>query len=225
MFKTLNALHPLIFFFVFSLLFLTLLNSVQFPITTLLKPLPIVCLMIYVLLTSLGTHQKKMLFIALSFSLLGDVGLTLPVRHQLELGLVCFLLAHLAYIRLFVTGIKIHPGRHYHYVAPIVILLISSMMMYSLMPYLGDLFYPVLVYVLVISLMAICALQLNLSLALGGMLFMLSDALIAFNKFIFIDSNYYFWIMITYYLAQLLIVFGSSRFFSGRLMKVGSYTQ
>jgi uncharacterized membrane protein YhhN len=45
---------------------------------------------------------------------------------------------------------------------------------------------------------------------IGALFFMISDSLIANNMFLIKIVNSSLWILLTYYLAQLLIVFGTS---------------
>ncbi len=80
----------------------------------------------------------------------------------------------------------------------------------------ADLRIPVAVYVLVIALMAAQALgrwkQLQTpdarTVALGACLFMLSDALLALDRFVQPLPVAIFWVLITYYAAQFCIVHG-----------------
>ncbi len=208
--------QPVSLFFLFSLLYLAILNLVQFPVMTLLKPLPILCLLLLVYFSQLENTVKTILSAALIFSMAGDIGLTLPLEKQLELGLVCFLFAHMTYIYLFIKGSSIHFS-WIKTLLSILIACISSLMLYLLYPYLGPMTLPVLVYVAVITVMGLFALQMNWIIAFGAVLFMLSDALIAFNQFVFKQADFMFWIMLTYYLAQLFIVKGSIGYFADKI--------
>jgi uncharacterized membrane protein YhhN len=144
-------------------------------------------------------------------SLAGDIFLMLPADRFIA-GLVSFLLGHLAYIVAF----SIAPGAR---LSPRSALLLVPLLLYGagvfrrLLPHLGGLAPPVLVYMLVIVAMAWRALDLwaaartlaAFSAALGAVLFVASDSLLAFNRFIgkFVAAQAL--VLGTYYAAQWLI--------------------
>ncbi|WP_457605036.1 lysoplasmalogenase family protein, partial [Legionella pneumophila] len=98
---------PVSWVFLFTaVIYLVSLSFIQYPATTVLKPIPIVCLIVGVFRTSLSSSAKILLILALVFSLAGDVVLTLPFSLQLELGIACFLLAHCFYITLFLKSFE-----------------------------------------------------------------------------------------------------------------------
>ncbi|GAA1085920.1 lysoplasmalogenase [Nocardiopsis metallicus] len=77
-------------------------------------------------------------------------------------------------------------------------------------PHTGRLLVPVLLYGLILGLMAILATGLNPRVAIGGALFLVSDALIALRAFApgWDLPQGGFWVMSTYIAAQTLIVLG-----------------
>ena len=83
-----------------------------------------------------------------------------------------------------------------------------------LFPRLGDMLIPVAAYLVIILGMGIAAAlgttNQNLVIA-GALLFILSDSLIAINRFVAPVPMASYFIMITYYLAQLCITSGSSK--------------
>ena len=92
-------------------------------------------------------------------------------------------------------------------------------MLGSLWPKLGEMQIPVLVYSIVITLMGLAALDRYGAVSpksfwkvlIGALLFILSDSLIAYSRFgqeIVEISLPGFWIMLTYILAQFLIITG-----------------
>jgi len=152
-----------------------------------------------------GRFGLKFLFLALLGSLAGDVflmaeGLFIP-------GLVAFLLAHLAYIALFKQGRRWFPHR-----GALLATLCTGALMYAFLWHGGlpaALRGPVAAYVLVIALMAAQALGSGQRMvAAGALCFMLSDALLATNRFVQPLPLAQFWVLATYYVAQLLIVGG-----------------
>ena len=151
------------------------------------------------------------LLAALAFSLLGDVFLMLPGNYFIP-GLASFLVAHVFYIALFRQGQGWFPSKR-----ALVSVLAVGALMYSIIW--GGLNDPVLkiavaAYVTVISLMAAQAMgrasttgdAASRWVAVGACVFMVSDSLIAINKFVTPVALSSLWILSTYYCAQLLIV-------------------
>jgi alkylglycerol monooxygenase len=162
--------------------------------------------------TGQNTMQTKALLIgALVFSLGGDVFLMLPGDYFIP-GLASFLVAHGFYIACFSRGQSWFANRR-----ALLIVFAFGIGMYGLLwSNLPDAALKVAVaaYVSVICLMASQAisrateLQTSASrwVAAGACIFMLSDTLIAINKFLVPVPWSAFWILLTYYAAQLLIV-------------------
>jgi uncharacterized membrane protein YhhN len=156
--------------------------------------------------------KDKYLYIALFFSLLGDVFLMFGGELYFMVGLGFFLLAHVFYIFLFKSQFKFSLLK----AAPFA----ASTLTYFLFIKRGidqNLLIPVSVYCLVITLMGIfaaCRKTNNLSytfVLIGSIFFIISDSLIAFNKFYAPLPASSFWVMSTYGLAQFLIVLGWSK--------------
>ena len=165
-------------------------------------------------LTGLKIRSYALLICALIFSALGDVLLMLPGNFFIP-GLLAFLLAHLAYIALFRHETRTAPWFPNRAALACTLLAGGAMFTY-VAPGLQD---PVLkaavaVYALVISLMAAQAIGRasvlgsleSLWVAIGAGCFMLSDSLIAINKFVQPIPLSPLWVLTTYYLAQMLIV-------------------
>lgn len=153
---------------------------------------------------------KTWLLIALVCSLVGDVALMFP--GYFIPGLLAFLLAHLAYIALLKQGQAWFPSRR-----ALVATLGLGAAMYAVL-WVGGLppalRAPVAAYVVVISLMAAQAIgratvlhdKAAWGVALGAGFFMLSDTLLALNKFVVPLPLAPLWVLSTYYAAQILIV-------------------
>ena len=152
---------------------------------------------------------------AVAASLAGDVFLMLPADTFLP-GLASFLLAHLCYLVLFHHGVPWFGAR-----APLVAVLAVAAGMYAFLLQGGlppALRLPVAVYVLVIALMAAQALGRHRALrarvrgtgavALGALLFMASDALLATDRFVHPLPWAPVWVLASYFAAQALIVGG-----------------
>ncbi|MBV7267803.1 lysoplasmalogenase [Winogradskyella luteola] len=181
------------------------------------KPAIVVSLIFLFLKTSgqLSKSIKRITLLALLFSLLGDVLLMLVDRSPLffTFGLVAFLLAHVMYILVFVK----HGNKKKSVLGFIVLLFIyASGLFYFLKDGLGDMLIPVIVYMVVILTMATTAFlrQGNtdrlsyLFVFAGAICFMISDSILALNKFYQPIPLSYISIMVTYALAQYLIILG-----------------
>ena len=151
------------------------------------------------------------LLLALAASMAGDVFLMLPGNYFIP-GLASFLLAHLFYIAMLRQDAPWFASR-----AGLLATLGFGALMYLLLW--AGLKDPVLkvavaAYVTVIGLMAAQAIGRASVLrrrgatlvALGGCIFMLSDTLIAINRFVQPVPLSALWILGTYYAAQMLIV-------------------
>ncbi|WP_313069604.1 lysoplasmalogenase family protein [Melaminivora sp.] len=158
-----------------------------------------------------------LLLLALLASLAGDVALMLPGLFLPGLG--AFLLAHLAYLRLFRQGVPWFAARR-----ALVAVLAVGAAVYALLVLGGlpaALRLPVAAYVLVIALMAAQAFARHAQLAgevpgtravaWGAALFLLSDALLAIDRFVQPLPAAQVGVLSSYYAAQALIVAGLLR--------------
>jgi uncharacterized membrane protein YhhN len=163
----------------------------------------------------LKTLDGLILSLALIFSTIGDVMLGLHREDFFIYGLLSFLLAHFFYIGLFARNFP-HPLRT-HLKQKIIlagILIFSAAMTAWLWAGFGAMKIPAMIYLCAITLMCITATLMNLpkgTVLLGALLFLLSDSLIAANRFKMPIplSNYAIWI--TYYVGQCCIAFGFLR--------------
>lgn len=163
----------------------------------------------------LKTLDGLILSLALLFSAIGDVMLGLHREDLFIFGLLAFLVAHLFYIALF--------GRNFP--RPLRLdaeqkMLVAGILMFCagmtvwLWPGFGAMKIPALIYLCAIALMCISATLMQLpkrTVIIGALLFLLSDSLIAANRFRapILWSNYAIWF--TYYVGQCCIVFGFLR--------------
>lgn len=148
---------------------------------------------------------RRWVIVGLVLSLLGDVALLWPKEGFLP-GLVSFLLAHLAYLVAF-TRVQRFAARG----APFVVYAaVAGGILTLLWPGVpAPLRLPVLLYVLALASMAAQAAVLWRAgvprggvLALGGALFVLSDALLATNRFSTPLPMASLWILASYWSAQ-----------------------
>ncbi len=154
--------------------------------------------------------QRRFVRIGLALSLLGDVALLWP-REGFLPGLVAFLLAHLAYIAAFCVPVRL-AARPLVFVVYAAIAALILSQLWGGVP--GALRAPVVAYVLCLATMASQAgvwwrvaagrddAALARHAAIGGMLFMASDSLLAINKFAVPLPLASLWILLTYWVAQ-----------------------
>lgn len=154
---------------------------------------------------------RRWVLVGLWLSLAGDVALLWPTRGFLP-GLVAFLLAHLAYLRAFTRDGAGLAARRLPFVFYGVL---AAVVLWGLWPGVpGALRVPVLAYVVCLASMAAQASVVALCargtprqaasrwLALGGALFLGSDALLAANRFAAPLPLSGLWILLSYWLAQ-----------------------
>ncbi|MFI5176651.1 MAG: lysoplasmalogenase [Terriglobia bacterium] len=163
----------------------------------------------------LHSREGFVLGFSLLFSSLGDVFLAIDPVRLFVFGLASFLIAHLMYIALFAQSwarpLRINSTR---LVMIVLVVLYGVLMAHWFLPFLGNLTGPVLAYLGVIILMVVAALGADFSrswVAIGAVLFLLSDSLIAVSKFKqpVLFRDYLVWI--SYYLAQYFISVGFLR--------------
>ncbi|WP_299334029.1 lysoplasmalogenase [uncultured Psychroserpens sp.] len=181
------------------------------------KPAIVVSLLIFFWMNSNALHAKlrRLIAMALTFSLFGDLLLMFVSTSQTYflLGLVSFLIAHVIYVIAF---LKDRNSNLKPYVFIIVLLIYASGLFYLLKDGLNDMLIPVIIYMIVILSMATsaflrCKMVSKVSYLLvftGAILFMLSDSILALNKFYQPLAYANVSIMLTYALAQFLIVLG-----------------
>ena len=183
------------------------------------KPLLIPALMLLVNFTRSAVPGKSLLLTGLFFSWMGDVFLLFEYKHALFFifGLVSFLTTHIFYIVYFLrirsqktSLLKKQP------VFIALVLAYGITLVWQLYPYLSDLKLPVMLYAAVICTMLLCSLHIFLKVnkkaaafyLLGAAAFVVSDSLLAINKFYQPFAYAGVCIMLTYCAAQFFIVTG-----------------
>ena len=175
------------------------------------KPLTTLLVIAYAWPRGAGVpRQQRLVRIGLVLSLAGDVFLLWPKEGFLP-GLVSFLLAHLAYIAAFCVPVRL-AARPLVFVGYGVVAALILSQLWSGVP--GALRGPVLGYVVCLATMAAQAAvwwrsaigagdeRLARCAAIGGLLFMVSDSLLAINKFALPLPFSSLWILATYWAAQ-----------------------
>ena len=148
--------------------------------------------MVFILLIAVLKTKEAPAFYAFAIiaglvcSMAGDIFLMLP-SDQFILGLISFLIAHLFYIAAFTYGRKIRP-------APWLLIpfVLYGILIYGILsPYLGEMKLPVAAYIVVILVMgwrawerwSQTAEKTALLAFLGAILFIISDSVLALNRF------------------------------------------
>jgi uncharacterized membrane protein YhhN len=185
------------------------------------KPLIMIALGVYYFFSE--SNQRSIFVVgAIFFSLLGDVVLMLESRDGIFfiLGLASFLMAHVFYIIAYgqhqeeVVVDELQGIQKTRLAFPIV--LAGTGLIIVLYSSLGDLKIPVIIYALVLIVMVLNALfrygRTNAHsfwlVFIGSLLFMISDSVLAINKFLQPISLAKVFIMVTYISAQFFIVRG-----------------
>jgi len=152
-----------------------------------------------------------LLALGLAFSTVGDVLLDLDPRF-FAFGLGAFLLTHLTYIGLFArnrsAGIRLDPPR---LAAVLLILVYSATLSVWIVPSVGKLAVPVVLYICALTAMVCTAILARFQqpwVAVGAVLFLISDSLLAIHKFKTPVPLRDYLVWTTYYLGQCGIALG-----------------
>jgi len=175
--------------------------------------------LIILLSSAKSSGGKKIILAGLFFSWIGDGLLLFESRNSMFFifGLASFLTTHIFYI-IYFFGIR-SPGVSLLKKQPLLILPVvayGTILVWLLFPHLHDLKIPVTVYATVITTMLISSLyaygKINKAAGnayvIGAMAFVLSDSLLAIDKFYHPIPYAGVFIMLTYCAAQYLIVRG-----------------
>lgn len=190
----------------FSLLYIALPEFIASDWRWFFKIIPI-AMLLQLALTDTGGKTRMLLVSGLVLSAIGDI--LLALEGLFVQGLAAFLLAQMTYTALFLTQFRWQPRR-----LPWALMIIAYALMctFVIVPEAGDMSVPVSVYMTAISLMAIAAGFRNdpqfMWVAMGALIFIISDTLIAVNQFVTPFAYSGVAVMATYYVAQLLICVG-----------------
>lgn len=188
-------------------IFIVSIRFTPYPLSYVVKALPILLLLV-IALRSAPFRGRLGLAAAIFFSGCGDVILDLSFKGAFIAGLASFLTAHICYVFVFALHFQLQKKLLLVSLAGIVF---PAAMAVFLWPHLGELKLPVAVYVTAIASMFLTSVnrsQINSSLIFGALFFVLSDSVLALNKFYAPIPAARYAIMATYYLAQYLIVTG-----------------
>lgn len=187
------------------------------------KPLIMFTLLVYYL-TGRKAKPNTLTYLmvgAIFFSWGGDMLLMLQGKFEglFVFGLASFLIAHLFYIPAYNKAVfteSSDESKHFIRTRIVFLAFIGLALIYMLYPNLDDLLIPVIIYTMVIITMAVFAVRRKgrtidksfIMVYSGALLFVMSDAMIAIDKFLNPLVQARLLIMATYIAAQLLIVKG-----------------
>jgi len=164
---------------------------------------------------------KVWIMFALCFSWTGDVLLMFQEKDSsfFLMGLSTFLVAHIFYI-IFFHRVRVQEKIKGVAWPAVVVVIYYGALITFLSPYLGDMKLPVRIYGIVISFMLMLALHMLFLqnkvarkwMVQGAMLFIISDSVLALNKFYQSFEIAGVIIMLTYGLAQLFLIEGARRY-------------
>lgn len=174
------------------------------------KPLTMIFIIILAFLQDavVSDSYKILIIIGLLFSIMGDVWLMLPQDYFVR-GLVSFLVAHIFYIVAFLSI----PTDTATFLIRLPLFAVAGSVFLYLRPHLGKYRLPVMIYILVILGMGLFAPNRyydykdtgGILAVAGALLFMLSDSVLAVNKFAKPFPAAQAIILSTYFAAQWLI--------------------
>jgi len=193
-------------FLLIATVYIILLNTTEFSWLVVVKPLPVLLLTIPVFQTLQG-WQRNVAIAALLFSATGDV----VIEYMFVAGIGAFLLAQLCYFSLFANQ---HKQLTHRVSISLLVASFAAIMLWLIYPQVGELLIPIVVYLLVILLMAVAAISSHQPLwpaVIGTLFFIISDAMIAINRFYEPIPLERILIMATYYVAQFLIIQGLTK--------------
>lgn len=186
----------------------------QWKLLAVAKPLATILLIALAWQRGGEPRRRRAILAGLVLSLFGDIALLWP-QHGFLPGLVAFLLAHLAYLVAF-TATTRFAAHALPFVAYALLAALALAGLWSGVP--GPLRVPVIAYVVCLASMAAQAAcwamgggKLARRAAIGGALFMLSDTLLALNKFALPLELAPLAVLSTYWIAQAFIATSLAR--------------
>jgi len=207
------------FFWIIAFLDLLFLQLQQPGMHIVFKPMLLPVLLLAVLLNTRPGRLRHWLVAGFLFSFAGDVFLLFDNAEPMYFiaGLSCFLLTHIFYIILLLQ-VK-QRSKSMLKQQPLLLIFVAaycSALLYLLMPSLGELKLPVIIYAVVIGIMVLSSLHAYRSLpkeagkyiVCGAICFIMSDTLLAIDRFYKPLQYAGVAIMLTYCMAQFLIAKG-----------------
>lgn len=186
------------------------------------KPLLMPALGLYFYQSTQKTPLNKFIYLALFFSFLGDT-LLMFVDYAGSFflaGLVAFLLAHIIYIIMNINFVNDQESKMKLQWQDGIFFLVGLFIFSIIKNDLGDMYIPTIIYTTVICIMGLSARKRWKKTEMndfwwvmgGAVLFIVSDSILAINKFTHPFPQAGFLIMLTYLAGQLMLVEGFRQF-------------
>ncbi len=192
-------------YIVSSLLFLSLLIPFHpYPFSFVLKSIPMLSLFIIVM-SNVKSTQGILFSLGIVSCMGGDITLDINRTRFFMPGLIFFLIGHLFYIAVFLRAFK-YDKKSILYAIPIIIVSAVLSVLFSSIPQTQRI--PVLVYLCVITIMTILSAFTSFRSRLvfwGAVMFMVSDIIIAINKFFYPIPNSTLYNIGIYFVAQFVL--------------------
>jgi uncharacterized membrane protein YhhN len=184
-----------------------------------LSKLLLIPFLIIYFLSACKRKINPLVLFGLIFSFIGDLFLTRSGELFFLLGMFAFMGTHIGNSLFFLQLQKKSKGKREGMVlAGVLLVIVSSVIFFVLQPYLGGFQWPILFYMLVISIMAVLATGTARDAVImdiaanciipGAILFVLSDSILAINKFLLHEPMADIPVMLTYGAAQYFLVKG-----------------
>ena len=196
---------------IFGLFYIFFIDTISQPLVMVFKLIPMLLILILAIMTKASNiiPYKALIIIALIFCAFGDYTI-----QWFIIGLSCFLVGHLFYIRAFLSAKESS--------SPLWITICLSIYGLAMMIWIGGSLFKednyilalaVVLYIIVILIMGWSSFRTGSKLAIfGALLFIISDSILAINKFMFPVTYSHQLIMLTYYGAQILIALSISKY-------------
>ena len=173
---------------------------------------PLILLSLITLYALSVSKINKMYVLALICSILGDVFLMFEGELYFIIGLISFLLAHLLFINIVIKEIKKNTIKNI-IIAAFPFVIVFSLLIFRLKNSLGGMLFPVIIYGITIATFGTVSLinfrekksMKSIFMLFGAIIFMISDSVLAINKFYEQAHIFEIIVMATYVLAQYFI--------------------
>lgn len=194
------------------------------------KPLLIPILLFFIFLNAKHNffkHTKSLVFLAFVFAWIGDLLLMPHGTVTFMLGMFAFIVAHIFFIIIF---LRMHRPDLKHsqevFIGIAILFCWNYLIFHFIGANLGGMKWPILIYMLVISSMAVSTVNVlgsrskkNLAINFfipGAILFLISDSVLALKMFLYTDVSFLgVVVMVSYGYALSLLADGFARYFRG----------
>ncbi len=203
------------FYIIFALICIVDLAFIDlYPIGRLVaKPLIVSSLLCYYIISL--EKQHSFIILGMVFAIIGDVFLLFSGDTVFKLGLLSFLLMQLCYIN-YLRKFRLKQSNTIHKVLILILFIVT--LVFNTMIYINgvEIWMLIAIYSIVLLIMASLAILFPTKggisgIGIGAVIFVLSDLILAIDKFLFPVVLSEYLVMITYCIAQYLIISGITK--------------